>query len=577
MNKFYKANIKIVSKQNKKLLPKSKQFKYLSFLLNFREKLVLKLLILLVLITSGFFIYKGLSLINEIPVNGGSYTEGIVGKIKYLNPVLASSNNVDMDIDQLIYSGLFKFNNRTLENDIVESYTVSDDQKTYTFKIKPNVFWHDGKALTTEDILYTVNLIKNPSFRSPLYLNLKTVKIEKTNDLEFKMELEKPSSPFLSTLTFGILPKHIWEDINYIEFPLSEFNLKPIGSGPYKFKSISKSKQGVIKSYTVEKNTKYFEKEAYINEITFKFLNDEDEIVTAMQDKKIDGANYISYNNLSLLNNKSFNFYPLYLPQYEAIFINQSLNDLLKEKYIRQVLYYGINKSEIIDKVYDGNAENVESPFLKDMIGYNADFKNYEFNPQKALEILAENGWKRNPTTTLMEKDGKTIEFTITAIDNADSEELTEILKTQFYNLGISIKIDLIDEQLIKEDIIKTRNYDLLLYGEVVGADPDIYAFWHSSQIKNPGLNLSMYSNSTVDTEIEKARQTNNEDERKKSYLRISEQIKEDVPAIFLVNPAYNYVVSDKVKGVNEKNITSASNRFENIENWYIKTRKKIF
>lgn len=211
------------------------------------------------------------------------------------------------------------------------------------------------------------------------------------------------------------------------------------------------------------------------------------------------------------------------------------------------------------------------------MIGYNADFKNYEFNPQKALEILAENGWKRNPTTTLMEKDGKTIEFTITAIDNVDSEELTEILKTQFYNLGIAIKIDLIDEQLIKEDIIKTRNYDLLLYGEVVGADPDIYAFWHSSQIKNPGLNLSMYSNSTVDTEIEKARQTNNEDERKKSYLRISEQIKEDVPAIFLVNPAYNYVVSDKVKGVNEKNITSASNRFESIENWYIKTRKKIF
>ena len=577
MNKFYKANLKIVSKQNKSLFPKSKQLKYLSFLLNFKEKLILKFLVLLILASFSFFIYKALSLIKEIPIPGGSYTEAIVGKIKYLNPVLASSNNVDMDINKLIYSGLFKFNKRALENELISSYTISADQKIYTFKLKNNIKWHDEQNFTSNDVIFTFNLIKNPSFRSPLYLTFRNIKIDKINDYEFKIELEKPYSPFLSSLTFGILPKHIWENVNYIEFPLSEFNLKPTGTGPYKFKSITKTKQGVIRSYTLERNDNYFVKKPYIDEVTFKLLSDEDELSTAIEEKRVDGANYISYNESQTLKDKQYNSYYLYLPQYTAIFINQNLNDLLKEKYIRQALYYGIDKNEIINKIYDGNARPMESPFLQDMIGFNKDFKNYEFNPKRASEIFLENGWKRNEKTSMLEKDGKALELTITSVNNADNQALTDLLKTQFYNLGINLKIDLIDGKLIKEDTIKTRNYDLLLYGEMIGGDSDIYSFWHSSQSTNPGLNLSMYKNDTVDTEIVKARQTNIEAERKTSYTIVSEKMKEDIPAIFLVNPAYTFIMSNKIKGFNENSIVSPADRFSNIYDWYIKTRKKLF
>lgn len=577
MNKFYKANLKIVSQHNKELLPKPKQLKYLSFLLNFREKTMLKVLISLSIISSIFFIYKGIELIKEVPVNGGTYTEGVIGKIQYLNPILESSNNVDIDIDKLIYSRLFKFNNRILENDIVDSYAISDDKKTYTFKIKENIYWHDGEKLTVDDVLFTLNLIKNPSFRSPLYLNFKSIKIEKISDYEFKLEIERPYSSITSNLTFGILPKHIWEDINYIEFPLSEFNLKPIGSGPYKFKSISKSKEGYIRSYTVEKNSNYFSKKPYISEVVFKFLNDEDEVIANLQEKKIDGANYISYNNIDSLKEKSYNFYHLFLPQYQAIFINQNLNTILKDKYIREVLYYGINKEDIIKEVYNNNAQNVESPFLEGMVGYNENFKNYSFNPQKAIELLETNGWKRNSETQMMEKESSQLELTITSVENADNEKLVSMIKKQLNDLGIVIKTELIDSKLIKEDIIKTRNYDLLLYGELLGSDSDIYAFWHSSQINNPGLNLSQYKNTDVDKAIEDARETNDTTEKEKLYFSISEKIKEDIPAIFLINPSYTYTISNKVKGFNEKNIVSPSDRFENIENWYIKTRKKIF
>lgn len=577
MNKFYKANLKIVSKHNKEILPKPKQFKYLSFLLNFKEKTALKILILLCIISSIFFMYKGFQLINEVPVNGGTYTEGIIGKIQYLNPILESSNNVDIDLDKLIYSGLFKFNNRILQNELVDSYSISDDKKIYTFKIKNNVYWHDGEKLTADDIVFTFNLIKNPSFRSPLYLDFKNVKVEKIGDYEFKLEIEKPYSSLTSNLTFGILPKHIWEDINYVEFPLSEFNLKPIGSGPYQFKSISKSKEGFIRSYTLEKNSSYFSKKPYINEIVFKFLNDEDELLANLQEKKVDGANYISYNNTKELGNKSYNFYHLYLPQYQAIFINQNLNPLLKEKYIREAIYHGINKADIIKKVYNGNAQIVEGPFLEGMLGYDENFKNYEFNPQKAVELLESNGWKRNSETQMMEKDGNGLSLSITSVENADNEQMVSIIKDQLTELGISVDTELVDSKLIKDDVIKTRNYDLLLYGELLGNDSDVYAFWHSSQINNPGLNLSQYKNTDVDKAIEQARETNDNQEKQKLYSTISEKIKEDVPAIFIANPAYTYAVSNKIKGFKEKNIISPSDRFENIQDWYIKTRKKIF
>lgn len=577
MDKFYKANLKIVSAQNKEVLPKPKQFKYLSFLLDLREKTILKILIILLIISSIFFIYKGFTLLNEIPVNGGIYTEGVIGRIQYLNPVLESSNNIDIDIDSLIYPKLFRFNNRTLQNELVDSYTISDDKKTYDIKIKNNIYWDDGENLTADDIIFTLNLIENPSFRSPLYPDFKNVKIEKINDYDFKLEIEKPYSSLISNLTFGILPKHIWEDINYIEFPLSEFNLKPIGAGPYKFKSISKSKEGLIRSYTLQRNDNYFGKKPYIDEITFKFVNDEDELMANLQEKKIDGANYISYNNTLSLKNKPYNFYHLYLPQYQALFINQNLNPLLKEKYIREAIYYGINKDEIIEKVYNGNAQKVESPFLEGMPGFDPNFKNYQFNPQKAVELLETNGWKRNPETQMMEKDGKQLSISITAVANPDNEKYLSILQKQLNDLGINVDTELIDGKLIKDDIIKPRNYDLLLYGELLGNDSDIYAFWHSSQADNPGLNLAQYKNSDVDKAIEQARETLDPEEKQKLYSTIAQKIKDDVPAIFLINPSYTYTLSDKIKGFKSQNLISPSDRFENISDWYIKTRKKIF
>lgn len=577
MDKFYKTNLKLVSQKNKKKIPNLKQFKYISLFLNYKEKIFIRIFILLIILSSGYFMFRGYQKIGSTPTYGGNYTEGIIGQIQYLNPLLSLSNDVDSDINKLIYNSLFEHKKRTLEPSLVDSFTISEDQKTYSFKLKNYVYWHDGNKLTSEDIIYTIKTIQNPNFKSPLYVTLKDVSTTKIDDLNFTLTLLDTYSPFLDSLTFGILPKHIWQDISFTQFPLSEYNLKPVGTGPYKFKTLSKSKEGFIKSYTLESNDNYFKKKPYIKELTFKFLSDTQEAIETIQDKKINGVSFLNQNELEELSSKNISINTFTLPQYTALFFNSSLNPLLKENYIRKALTIGTNKNEIIKNIFNNNAEKVETIFPKNMTGYSKDFKDYDFNPANAVELLENNDWERDKETGIMIKNEQKLEFTITTVSTNDNQLIAKEIQNQWEKLGIKLNINYIDQSSIKEDIIKPRNYEILLYGEILGGSSDPFAFWHSSQIKNPGLNLALYNNKEVDNAIEKARKTNDKEEIQDLYKFIQEKIKDDIPSIFLFNQHYNYITTKDIKIINEKEITTPSERFNNIENWYIKTKKKLF
>ncbi len=577
MDKNFKTNLKLVAEKNKKKFPSFKQFKYINSFLNSKEKIVLKIFILLFLVSAGYFLIRGYQKIPSTPTYGGSYTEGIIGQIQYLNPILSSSNSVDTDINKLIYNSLFEYKNRILSPSLVETYNISDDKRTYTFKLRNGIKWHDGVDLTSDDVIFTINTAKNPNYKSPLYVSLKDIKVEKIDDLSFKITLNEPYSPFLSYLTFGILPKHIWQDITYLQFSLSEFNLKPVGTGPYKFKTLSKSRDGHVQSYTLESNSNYFESKPYIKDITFTFLSDTQDAIDTIKDKKIDGVSYLMKENIEELQSKSIRVNKLELPQYTALFFNSSLNSLLKEEYIREILTLGTNTDEIIEKALNGNAEKVETIFFENMLGYNTEFSNYVFNPTDAIELLADNGWKRNSETGIMEKNDKPLEFTLTVVNNKNNQVIADLIKEQWNKLGIKLNIQYVDSSSVKEDIIKLRNYEILLYGEIVSGSSDPYAFWHSSQTMNPGLNLSLYTNKTVDSLIEEARSISDTEKIQTIYEKISAQIKQDIPAIFLYNQYYNYITTKSVNIVTDELLTTPSDRFNDVENWYVKTKKKLF
>jgi len=508
----------------------------------------------------------------------------MVGFPRYINPILAQTNDVDRDIAKVVFSGLLKYNSEgKLEPDLAEKYSISPDGKTYTFSLKKNIKWHDGEKLLADDVIWTVQAIQNPDYKSPLRMSWRGVEVEKIDDFTFSFKLSNVYAPFLNNLTFGILPKHIWEKISSTNFPLAEYNLKPIGSGPYKFKEIQKDKAGTIKSLKLEAWSDYYFKEPYIKTIVFKFFKDEDSAIGAYNIKEVDGLNFISAANLSKLKN-NFNLNKFILPRYFAVFFNQTQSKVLSDKNVRQALAYGVNKDELIEKALSSQAQIINLPLPEIIFQPPPNLKTYNFNLEEAAKILDEAKWLQKDGTNLREKtidaanlhENLALEFSLMTVDTPELIQVANLLKSNWEKIGAKINLEIKSIAEIQENI-RNRQYQALLFGEVLGLNPDLFAFWHSSQKKDPGLNLSLYDNKEADKLLEEIRQELNEETRNQKYEQFQKLILEDLPAIFLYSPVYLYPVSKNIK-VDEpdklKIISIPSERFSKIENWYIETER---
>ncbi|PIP16947.1 MAG: hypothetical protein COX44_02565 [Candidatus Portnoybacteria bacterium CG23_combo_of_CG06-09_8_20_14_all_37_13] len=445
------------------------------------------------------------------------YIEGIIGSPRYINPVLAQNNDVDLDLTELIFGSLIF--------DLTENYQISDNQKEYTLILKKDLKWHDNKPVTADDVLFTIQTIQDPVYQSPLRINFQGIGIEKIDEQTFKFILKDVYAPFLTSLDIGILPKHVWQEIAPQSFALAETNIKPIGNGPFKFKNLKKSKNGEIKSVDLES----FDDRVSIKNIIFKFYPNEQELINAFLSRQIDGLSYVSPKNLEKLNN--INIYKLIIPRYFAVFFNM---DKIKDLKARQSLAAVVDKQKIID------------------------------------QILLGQGYKAGPEYDF-QKDNIDLSFNLITTNWPELVQTAEILKQEWQEIGAKVEVKIAESNSMQQDYIRPRNYDALLFGEVLSPDPDPFAFWHSSQKKDPGLNLSLYDNPKADKLLVEARQTLDQEKRQELYEQFKDLLKKDLPAIFLYNPVYLYGVSKKVHGIELNEVALPSKRFENIEKWYIK------
>jgi len=562
----------------KSRFPNPKQIRYISHYLSGKERLIIRSLLIIIVIAVIILSYRFYTRhVEYLPRQGGSYTEALVGQPKYINPILCQTNDVDMDLSHLIFSGLFKYNDKLeLIPDLAQSYEVSEDQKTYTVKLKPNILWHNGNALLIDDIIYTIETIQDPDFKSPLYSSLTGITVERVDDQTIKFTLKEPYAPFLSNLTFGILPAHLWGDVSSANFSLAEYNTKPtVGSGPFKFKEFKKDQSGYIKSFTLTRNDNYYGTKPNIKEIIFKFYPDFTSAVEALKNKKIQGVSFIPKDlKSSIEKNKNLTEHALRLPQYTAVFLNQK-NKLLKNADIKKALALAVDKKMILQEALKGDGVIIDVPILEGFLGYNPDIKKYEFNPQKARETLDQAGWKIPAEGGVRKKGDAELAFSLTTVDQPEYLKTADLLKEQWEAIGIGIDLKIMNPNRVDKELIKPKDYEALLYGEILGLDPDPYAFWHSSQASAGGPNLSNYGNKDVDKLLEEARKTNNKDERAKKYIEFQNILANDLPAIFLYNPTYNYTVNKKIKGINTDRIIIPSDRFNGIEGWYVNTKIK--
>ena len=393
---------------------------------------------------------------------------------------------------------------------------------------------------------------------------LQGVEMEKIDTYSFKLILINPYFPFLNNLDFGILPKHIWNDIGPNNFTLAQTNLKPIGSGPFKFKNLNKNTQGNIYLIELESNKNYYTQKPYLDKITFKFFETEEEIIRAYQSKSILGLNFISAQNKDKIQD-SLKIYNLKIPRYFAVFFNQIKSKPLMDKNVRKALSLATNKQQIIDQIFNWLATEVDIPLDE---YYNAE---QEFNLEKAINILETNQWYLNENGIRQKKEDL-LEFSLVTTKWPELEKTAQILKKQWEEIGVRLNLIIETPLEVQRSYLRPREYDAILFGQALGFKPDLFAFWHSSRAVDPGRNLSLYSNSKIDQLLIDIRSSFDEQEQVKKYGDLLKTMDQDLPAIFLFNSYYLYGVNEKIKGIDLDQIQAPYERFNKVEEWYVET-----
>ena len=508
---------------------------------------------------------------NLVPIAGGEYIEGLINQPTFINPVLAGSNGSDRDLIELVFSGLL---------DLAENYKVDENNRAWNIRLKENILWDDGQPVTSDDVIFTIKTIQDSDSRSPLFSMWQEVKSERVSEREIKLILPETYAFFEATLKeLKIIPKHIFGSVPAANFRLSDFNLEPIGSGPFKFLSFSKERSGFISEYQLIRNEHYSGQKPYLEKIVFKFYQDEEELIRAFNSGAINGFGGLNQKNLGKININHQTF-EIRMPRYYAIFFNSYSQDVLKDKNVRLALNYATDRKKIIEKVFDNRALSVEGPLVAGMKGYAAEiYPKEDFSPEKASQILEAGGWQSNSEGIReknFDKQVKRLEFDLTVPEIPFLVETANLIKEDWSRVGVKLNLIVHSPQQINDEIIKTRNYQMLIFGNIFGNgdSPDLYSFWHSSERFYPGLNLALYENKTADTLIQSIRKTLNDSKRQADLSSLQSIIIQDYPAVFLFSPHYLYVSKNWLKGFDERFIPSTSGRFQNVEKWYIKTAR---
>lgn len=491
----------------------------------------------------------------EIPVAGGEYREGIIGQPIYINPIIAD-NDADRDLTAIIYADLTA---------LIQTPPINEGNRVYIINLKDDIYWSDGERITSDDLIFTLKTVQDPDARSPLFQTWQGVIAERISELQTRFTLKAPYVFFENNLNhLKIVPRHIFGDIPAGNLRLSSYNLEPVASGPYKFSRYEKKKNGFINEYQLAINERWSGTKPLIEKIIFKFYNNEDALINGFNLKTIDGfggLNPLKINELNI-NHRIKN---LILPRYYSIFFNQSVNPSLKEKTLRLALAQAINKKRIIKEIFNNSALESDGPLMIGVQGYDRDsYQKTEYSPEKAAEnIKAFTADKKN-----------ILEFNLVTPQIPFLVKTAELIKNDWEAIGVKTNLIILNPDDIANEVIKTRNYEMLIFGTIVSENPDLFSFWHSSERFYPGLNLSLFNNKKIDELLEKIRQTASLEERQTYLSRFQKIIAEESPAIFLYSPQYLYVKIPSLDGFEKTFINAPSNKFQDIEKWFKKTAK---
>jgi peptide/nickel transport system substrate-binding protein len=541
------------------------------------EKFLFVILILALVLSSLAIVFRVNKLtLAEIPTRGGHIVEGIVRSPWLINPVLATSD-ADRDVAALIYSGLLRFTPEgEIVSDLADEYRILDDGLSYEFSIRKDATFHDGTPVTAEDVLYTIKQIQNPALKSPKRADWDSVIVEMVSERKVRFALAQPYAPFLENATVGILPKHIWKNIQDDEFALTLYNIEPIGSGPYKIIDTKRNETRVLESYRLEPFENYVLGEPYISKLTLKFYENEEKLIDAFVRGEVTNINGISYEHVPGILEASTHLVQTPLPRIFAVFFNQNEKPDFANKEIRQALELVVNRDQIVKDVLWGYGRAIDGPLpplLTGEAGASDDTTLTRSTSERikdARELIESLGWELNADGIYEDEEGRILSFSLSTSDTPELVRTAELLSESWRELGVNTAVKIFEAGDLNSNVIRPRNYDALLFGEIIDSELDLFAFWHSSQRLDPGLNVALYANIAADNLLEQTRTLSEKEARESLYSEFEKIIDEDMPAIFLYSPDFIYIVSPDIRGLELGWITTPGKRFLNIHEWYI-------
>ncbi len=507
-----------------------------------------------------------------VPAHGGDYIEGVVGQPSYINPVLAATDT-DRSLVRLIFNNILS---------LAEKAEVSDDHRTWNIRLKENLTWHDGAKLTSDDVLFTIQKMQDPESRSPLALSWQGITARRVSELELNIYLPSPYSFFENNLkNLYILPKHLFADIPSANWRLSEHNLKPVGSGPYRFDSYARQPDGFIETYRLRAWNPSSTGKApggtpNITVFDIYFFRNAEDVLKSFNAGRIDGfggADAVFLQGIQ----RPYALHTFTLPSYYAAFLNPSHNPVLQDPAVRTALAQAVDRNALIERVLGGYGAPEEGP-VPGRVATTTASSTPLLSDLKAMLDIA--GWKENTSTTTrvktQDKASTTLEATLVVPEVPFLVATAEALRDAWTPLGIKITLAPMHPEDILGSVIKNRDYDILLFGNILNPPEDLFPFWHSSQRFFPGLNISLLNDKKVDSLTEAIREETNAATRAKGLDELAALIQKRAPAVFLYSPHYLFVAAKNVGGVESGNIENPPERFANVSSWYVKTARVL-
>ncbi len=499
------------------------------------------------------------------PEPGGTYIEGIVGSIKSINPILPDTGAAS-DVSRLIFNGLTRVSpERHIEGDLAKSWEVSDDSSVYTFHLHHGVLWQDGRPFTAADVAFTIGLIQNPDTRSPLAASWQGVKLSTPDDYTVVMTLPGTDVSFIGATTLGIVPKHLLASVAPADLRVADFNQHPVGTGPFKLDDVSRSGMEL----DMVAFERYFDGRPKLNQFDVRLFDSVAEAERSYSQHQLTAIARLpetaDTNKLGLVR-----VWTMDLADEVGVFMKAT--GTLGDKSLRQALSQAIDRTKVAEASGQLAPNVITLPILPGQIGYTSKYKVPVFDVKAANQTLDGAGWVRGKDGW-RSKDGQVLKLRLATANSGGYPAGTKELEKQFKQIGVQLDSKVVDPDELQQTYIRPRNYDLLFFGISIGVDPDVYAYWHSSQASDPGLNLSQYNSHTADITLEAGRQTNDADIRAARYNKFLSVWTGDLPALMVYQPEYLYATKPQVMGIEAHKLVDPSDRFYNVQNWTVSTR----